>query len=191
MGKASNYYEFIIDEITSGEEGEFKGGYSEFELDVDIFLKYNSKKNLKNAEWDDWLELNILDNYTIDPFEKKPSDISLKTIKYFIENEEKIIENLCKEICNNEKLIDIYEEYSPEFDNGIPTYENHKLATRHFMINGVNIFEEEKNGFKYVGFTGNCNWNPEYGFGCVIHKDKIMLIGNWNDGYYFNDGEIN
>ncbi|WP_196894002.1 DUF6985 domain-containing protein [Aureivirga marina] len=180
MSVKVDYYKECLDVMTlEGKQLEFEE--MEMEMKVD-FSKYNSEKNLRQIKWSDWIHLFIADSFTIDLSEKIPSDTTLKTLQYILENTDQIIENICKKICKNQELIDIYDANSPEFSYGIPTYENHKLATRHFMITSLHISEKEKDGLKYFSFKGECSWDYEHGIGCVLHKDEVLKLGSWDVG---------
>ncbi|WP_196888734.1 DUF6985 domain-containing protein [Aureivirga sp. CE67] len=180
MSVKIDYYKEFIDEIVSEVEE------LEFDSDEDLYIeldlsKYNSTENLEGIEWYDCLDLNIRDSFTIDLSEKNPSNISLKTVKYISENIDQIIENACKYICKNEKLIKIYEAFDAEKQYGIPIYEDYKLATRHFYIDKIYIHKEEKDGYKYFGLKGKCNWDSGHGIGILFYKDEVKILGDWDD----------
>lgn len=42
---------------------------------------------------------------------------------------------------------------------------------------GIHIICQSKESISYVGYEFDCTWDDEHGFGAMLHKDRIVEIG--------------
>lgn len=120
-----------------------------------------------------WVKQYDYDNET---YLEKPHKYQENAFNYFVENTELILNALCKGII--EYYPKMLQEYNLE---DIPEFKNLSLNTiadvkKTISINTLNIIGQSKDDIGYLGFSGSCPWNPEHGFGVLMHKDRIIKI---------------
>ena len=99
------------------------------------------------------------------------TEAQLKAIRYLVENDQQVRDTLLLGLLNElPELQDIYEDLMPEID-AIEDFRNYiGLANLHVMAS-------DKDGFAYIGFELGCEWDDEHGVGVMMHKDRVLEIG--------------
>lgn len=106
----------------------------------------------------------------------KPHNYQESAFKYFVENTEKILNALCIGII--EYYPKVIQEYNLE---NIPELKDVKVKTiddvkNTISIDVIHILGQSKDDIGYLGFSGRCPWDPEHGFGVVMHRDRVVKI---------------
>ncbi|WP_432670539.1 DUF6985 domain-containing protein [Flavobacterium sp. SM2513] len=120
-----------------------------------------------------WVKQHDYDNET---YLEKPHKYQENAFNYFVENTELVLNALCNGII--EYYPKMLQEYNLE---DIPELKNLSLSTisdvkKTISIDVINIIGQSKDDFGYLGFSGRCPWDPEHGFGVVMHKDRVVKI---------------
>lgn len=95
----------------------------------------------------------------------------VNAIRFLVDNSETVINALLVGLLNElPSLKEIYEDLIPDIDN-IEDFKNFiGLANLHIM-------NSDKDDFAYIGFELGCNWDDEHGVGIMMHKDRVVAIG--------------
>ncbi len=109
----------------------------------------------------------------------------INAIKYLIDNSDGIRDalliGLLKELPN---LREIYEDLIPNIDNVNQFMNVLGLANLHVM-------SSDKENFAYIGFELGCDWDDEHGLGVMMHKNRVVAIGqadtSFDDWVTFDD----
>ena len=48
---------------------------------------------------------------------------------------------------------------------------------RHVGLNGLHVLDYAKAGHAYVGFDLHCTWDDEHGLGVLLHKSRVVEVG--------------
>ena len=67
-------------------------------------------------------------------------------------------------------LKEISDDLIPEIDN-IEDFKNF------IGLANIHIMTSDKDDFAYIGFELGCNWDEEHGVGIMMHKDRVVAIG--------------
>ncbi|MDX1907907.1 MAG: hypothetical protein SF053_12810 [Bacteroidia bacterium] len=95
----------------------------------------------------------------------------VNAVKYLIDNADNVRDALLLGLLHEMPgLEDIYEDLLPEV---------HKIEDFQDVIGLANIhlMESDKEGFAYVGFELGCNWDEDHGVGVMMHKDRVVAVG--------------
>jgi hypothetical protein len=121
------------------------------------------------------------DGYVGIHFEKsdfeKPQLFQEKSINYFLENQEVILNALCEGIIKYyPKLMEIYEisDFDEEF--GFPELKNINDVKKIIGIGNIHVLEDQKDGYSYLGFECGCPWDTEHGLGVIMHKERVIDV---------------
>ena len=47
----------------------------------------------------------------------------------------------------------------------------------HIGLSTIHIMKSDKEGLAYIGFEIGCTWDDEHGIGVMMHKDRVVSIG--------------
>jgi len=107
-----------------------------------------------------------------------PNESQINAIHFITENAELINSSL------RSSLPAYYEEAKSQFgildSDENPYFPNVKSMgdfREHFAIRRVYILVAEKEAHAYYGLGANCSWDEEHGLGFIMHKDRIVCIG--------------
>lgn len=92
-------------------------------------------------------------------------------IKYLQNNDERI-----KDVVID-SLFDIFPNLS-NYGEPLPEIENKAYFKDHIHLSNVLPLDAEKDGVAYIGLEFECTWEEEHGLGIMIHKDKVVDIGD-------------
>lgn len=82
----------------------------------------------------------------------------------------------------------IYEVEEPDKQNGFPRLNNINDVKKIISIHSIDVLEEEKDNFGYLGFECGCPWDVEHGLRITVHKDRVVSIDT--DSSYYSYEEI-
>ncbi|TKK64093.1 hypothetical protein FC093_23350 [Ilyomonas limi] len=106
-----------------------------------------------------------VDNVTIS------TEQQINAIKYLVDNSEQVRGALLTGLFNKlPELKEIYEELIPNITE-IEDFKNFLGLTN------LHIMPADKDNFAYIGFELGCDWDEEHGVGVMMHKDRVVAIG--------------
>ena len=47
----------------------------------------------------------------------------------------------------------------------------------------VHVLPVWKDDFAYIGFEFGCSWDNEHGLGVMMHKDRVVMVGEASDSF--------
>ena len=115
-------------------------------------------------------------DYDNETFLEKPHKYQEEALNFFIENTELVLNALCKGIIEYyPKMLKEFgrEDYSELRNLPLKSIADVKNT---ISISAIYILGQSKNDIGYLGFSGDCPWDPEHGFGIVMHKDNVIKI---------------
>ena len=113
----------------------------------------------------------------------------VNAIQYLVEHAEQVRDALLKGLQNElPKLKESYDELVPDID----TLEEFK---NYIGLAIVHVMPSDKDGFAYIGFELGCEWDIEHGAGVMMHKDRVIAIGQADTAFdswitYADNGTI-
>lgn len=166
---------------------EFKGDW-EFEYEFEAFRGLQSRRGAytsmdSNKESDGTVKVIIYDELNEDT---DPKEEQINAINYIIENPEKIKRALYKALESEyPKLKEMYgydidDEDSREW---FPDVEKLDDFSKVFGVGNVFVMIPQKEGFSYIGLECGCIWDDEHGLGFLLHKDRLVNIGQADSGF--------
>lgn len=95
----------------------------------------------------------------------------VNAIKFLVDNSDSVRNALLVGLLNElPSLKEIYEDLIPDIDN-IEDLKNF------IGLANIHIMTSDKDDFAYIGFELGCNWDDEHGVGIMMHKDRVVAIG--------------
>lgn len=99
-------------------------------------------------------------------------------IKYLEENQKAILENILSELLvEYPKLQEKYDYSESDKAEFMPDIADISGFASLISPTVIYIFSKYKDDLPYVGVSFSCAWEPEHGLGVIIHKDKVIKIG--------------
>lgn len=156
----------------------FAKGDSEWHFEEEIseivgFIESKANFNDYVAFWVE--ERDLVNNDYFD----KPQEFQENAFNYFVKNTDLIFDSICNGIIEYyPKLMKQYKvtDYNAQF--GFPELKSISDVKNLISIDAVHIIGQGKNNYGYIGVQGSCSWNPEHGFGVIMHKDRVVAIGD-------------
>jgi len=120
----------------------------------------------------------FIDGQHVD-YVKTTTQEQINSINYLRDNAKKIqyemLIALFKELSEIRK---IYEELVPEI-NTIADFENV------LGLSIIHVLNSDKEGFSYIGYELGCDWDDEHGMGVMMHKDRVVKIGQADTSFNY------
>ncbi len=95
----------------------------------------------------------------------------VNAIKYLLDNSDIVRDALLTGLLNEiPDLKEVYEDLVPEI---------HKIEDFRNCIglSSIHLMSSDKDDFAYIGFELGCDWDEEHGIGVMMHKDRVIAIG--------------
>lgn len=110
-----------------------------------------------------------------------PTSGQFKAIEYISQNSSRIkmvlFENL-ENYYESQKELYGYDANDSDHQTWFPEIRNLNDFSKVFGIGNVYILNAEKDGISYYGLEGGCTWDDEHGIGFLMHKDRVVNIGD-------------
>ena len=163
---------------------EFTGDW-EMKLNLEIFIDSNAKwgDNQKRDDNKALINLKIIDKKSYEP---EPLEEQINTIEYIINNQVKVLEDLCISFNTINKK---YGEYCGGHDWYPDVLTINNLGSI-FYISEVAILVEHKNKKSYIQFTGEYAGDYEHGLILAMHNGKLVGFNQQGEDVYsemYND----
>ncbi len=95
----------------------------------------------------------------------------VNAINFLQDNSLKIRDEILNSLFNElPEIREIYEDLVPEI-NSVSDLKNF------IGLSIIHIMESDKDGFAYIGYELGCDWDHEHGIGVMMHKDRVIEIG--------------
>ena len=110
-----------------------------------------------------------------------PKPEQLKTIDYLSQNPVRVKNALLTSLpkyYDSQKELFGYDANEPEHQSWFPEISNTNDYTTVFGIGNVYILNAVKDGYSYYGLEGGCTWDDEHGIGFLMHKDRVVKVGD-------------
>ena len=102
---------------------------------------------------------------------KTTTQEQINSILFLQDNSEKIRDEILNALYKElPEIRDIYEDLVPEISS-ISDLKNF------IGLSIIHIMESDKDGFAYIGYELDCDWDDEHGIGVMTHKDRVIEIG--------------
>ncbi len=99
------------------------------------------------------------------------SQAQFNAIKFLKENSELIRDSLLNALLNDyPNAKEIYGDLMPEIKTLVDYKDN-------IGITFIHVMDSEKDNYAYIGFELGCSWDSEHGAGVMMHKDKVIKVG--------------
>ena len=156
------------------------GDLGEYSLTLDSWKGFQSRQgNYTSKDTDlpsDGKIKVIIRGVAVD-YVKLYSQSQASAIKYLIDNQTKVRDTLLTSLLNEyPKMKEIYEDNIPNISDINDYKDLIGLSTLH-------VLDSEKDDIAYLGFEFGCNWDEEHGTGVVMHKDRIISIGQATEAF--------
>lgn len=107
----------------------------------------------------------------------KPTRKDKKAVKYIKENQKQILNIILNELLK--KYPEIRKEYMGLCDeDAIPKITKIEEFSNLISPLGIHILSIDKDGMPYTGYAFGCPWEVEHGLGFMLHKDRIIEMGD-------------
>jgi hypothetical protein len=105
------------------------------------------------------------------------SQAQANAVNFLNDGQNTILDNLLNNLLLEfPALKEIYEDDLPDVSNIEQYKELIGLSTVHIMTS-------QMDGFAYIGFELGCKWDEEHGAGIMIHKDRVISIGQADEAF--------
>lgn len=110
---------------------------------------------------------------------EKATSLQENGIEYLQENQERVLQNMLGELLKIypelQKAYGYSEDYKKDFMPDLKTIKGFSglLSPTVFYVTSV-----VKDDYPYIGFSFNCSWDNEHDLGFMIHKDRVVEIGD-------------
>ena len=109
----------------------------------------------------------------------------VNAIQFLVNNSYKVRDALLVGLFNElPNLRQIYDDLIPDISN----IEDFKSA---IGLANLHVMSSDKDDCAYIGFELGCDWDDEHGFGVMMHKDRVVAIGqadtSFNSWVTFDD----
>ena len=102
---------------------------------------------------------------------KISSPAQVAGIQYLVEHSEIVKVSLLRGLLSMFPIWnEIYEEYLPDVSD-IGKFKDV------IGLSYLHVLSAEKDGFAYIGFELGCTWDEEHGAGVLMHKDRVVEVG--------------
>lgn len=130
---------------------------------------------------------------SLTPLKKSPSPEQVQAYQYFLENSDSVFDSLLKAVFDSypaerasyregygwsEDLDeDEKEEFEDDYGIFVPELFTPQDLKKVICLRIIHVGAEALNGFSYIGFEFDCNWDEEHGLGVLMHRDRVVSVG--------------
>lgn len=165
--------------ILDAKAGDILDGEDEFFIVLNVWKGFQNKQRIHGyREQNLDLDLNILVSFDI--FSSsivKYEDCHVKTVNHLYNKQAEIKNSILNALLEYYPFLK--EVYREEIPTIISKYDFQDLIS----LNSIHIFNEEIDGYTYLGFSFDCSWDEEHGLGVKILKDKVIEVGHSDIAY--------
>lgn len=102
---------------------------------------------------------------------KTTTQEQISALNFLYQNADKIRDEILNALFNElPEIKDIYEDMVPEIKS-ISDFKNV------LGLSIIHVMDSDKDGFAYLGYELGCDWDDEHGIGIMMHKDRVVEIG--------------
>jgi hypothetical protein len=101
----------------------------------------------------------------------------INSLIFLQDNSDKIRDAILNELLKElPEIKEVYEDQVPDITS-ISDFRNV------LGLSIIHILDSDKDGFAYVGYELGCDWDNEHGIGVMMHKDRVVEIGQANTSF--------
>lgn len=105
------------------------------------------------------------------------SHAQASAVKFLFEHQYSIRDILLRALLADfPNMKEVYEEQMPT----ITDIEQYKDLVG---LSIVHVLNSEKDDFAYIGFELGCTWDEEHGVGVMMHKDRVISVGQADESF--------
>ena len=150
---------------------------------------YTSRSSAKPSRGSVVLNIPRLDENDADPMPPAPEQVA--AYAYLKENQvavtEAVMAALLKEYT---KIRRQWLKHDPDLE--LPEIKTVAQMRKNVGLGTLHMFDIAKKGFAYYGLELGCTWDDEHGAGVVLHKDRVVAVGqadtSFTTDYATDDG---
>jgi len=102
---------------------------------------------------------------------KTTTEEQINALGFLNDNDAKIRDAILQALLEEiPEIRDIYEDLVPEI-NSIADFKPL------LGLSIIHVMDSDKDGFAYIGYEFGCDWDEEHGIGVMMHKDRVLEIG--------------
>jgi hypothetical protein len=111
-----------------------------------------------------------------------PTEAQIAAYRWLLEHEAEVAAAVLNAIFAEyprfrAEFLDAYEEGDPDAEATVPPLERPEQLKSMMGLYAVYILPIPREGVGYVGFQFGCDWEEEHGLGVLLHKARIVEIG--------------
>lgn len=152
-----------------------KSGTDDDEPEIDFYIQLDSWEKFFGEKGE--LCYSFLDEDS--EITEKVTSLQKNGIEYLLENQERILHHMLGELFKIypelQKAYDYTEDYKNDCMPDLKTIKgfSNLLSPTVFYVTAV-----VKDNYPYIGFSFNCSWDHEHDLGFMVHKDRVVEIGD-------------
>lgn len=137
---------------------------------------YSSKRPSKQSDGLVQLTIDVLS----DEKRSNPTPAQSAAYTHLLKNQKQVQKAILLDVFG--RYPDYRASYLAEFDldetdDRLPILKRHQQLKDLVGLSSVFVHTVEKDGIAYVGYEFGCDWEEEHGFGAMMHKDRVVEIG--------------
>jgi hypothetical protein len=110
---------------------------------------------------------------------KTTTQEQINALIFLHDNADKIRDGILNALFNELSVIkEIYEGLVPEI-NSISDFKNV------LGLSIIHVMDSDKDGIAYLGYEFGCDWDDEHGLGVMMHKERVIGIGQADTSFNF------
>jgi len=145
--------------------------------------EFEEIKEFRNTDFSTFLEEGQSDGcvgISVSEYLEEPQDFQQEALNYFDNNQKKVLNALCQGVIDYyPKLMEIY-DYMESTEDYFPKISTPADVKKIIGISHIEILDDEKDGIGYIGFGCACPWDEEHGLGVIMHKDRVIDVGQYS-----------
>lgn len=158
------------------------GDHYEGQISLPAWKGFQSRQGVygskDSSEISDGMAKVFIDGQHVD-YVKTTTQEQINSIHFLRDNSEKIrdaiLNALLKELPD---IREIYEDLVPEI-NCFADFKNV------LGLSTIHVLNSNKDDFSYIGYELGCDWDDEHGLGVMMHKDRVVEIGQADTSFNY------
>jgi hypothetical protein len=135
---------------------------------------YTSRSARKPSKGTVKLEIPRLGEDDVKP--RPPAKEQVAAYAYLKEHQDQITEAIMTALLDDyTKMRKQWLKTNPKLD--LPEIKTTKDMRQHVGLGTLHMHNIAKSGYAYIGLEMGCTWDEEHGAGVMLHKDRIVKVG--------------
>jgi len=143
---------------------------------------YTSRSSKKRSKGSVMLQIPRIGEDDANP--KPPAPEQVAAYAYFKENQAEITETIMAALLKfYTKLRRTWLKNNPEMEAELPEIHTTAEMRRNVGLGTLHMFDVAKKGHAYFGLELGCTWDEEHGAGVVLHRGRVVDVGQGDTGF--------